>query len=205
MPWRRAGDDARDDHPFDDQMRRVAHDVAVLDRARLALVGVADDVLLAAGRVADRLPLHAGRKAGAAQAAQSARLERRDDAVAIARRNQALRRRYRTRRSLTSYGSIATPGAGETSAAAAMPAVERVRDEPVRIGGRHAVENRVVHDHGRRRSQRPRHETCRTLTILWPDVAGERASRPCSSVCRRSGGSSCRRRRALRRAPAAAR
>ena len=89
MPCVAPVDEPGEDHPLDDQVRRVPHDVAVLERPRLALVGIADDVFLVARRVAHRFPLHAGRKAGAAQAAQAARLERRDDAVAIARRRRA--------------------------------------------------------------------------------------------------------------------
>src|SRR5215213_7935606 len=82
-----AAHDAGDDHPFDYQMRRVPHDVAVFDRPRLALVGITHDVLLIAGRVADRLPLEACRKPCAAESTQRARLERRDDALAIAGRS----------------------------------------------------------------------------------------------------------------------
>ena len=44
---------------------------AILERAGVALVGVADDVLGVALRLAADLPLHAGREAGAAPAAQS--------------------------------------------------------------------------------------------------------------------------------------
>ena len=83
MPWRAPVTRPAEDHALDQQVRRVRHDVAVLDRARLALVGVADDVLRVARRVAHELPLHAGGKAGAAQAPQAARLEGGDERVGV--------------------------------------------------------------------------------------------------------------------------
>src|SRR5688572_3388922 len=61
-----------EDHALDEQVRRVRHDVTVFDGARLALVGVADDVLLRAWLIAHQLPLHAGRETGAAQTPQAA-------------------------------------------------------------------------------------------------------------------------------------
>ena len=63
-------------------MAREQH--AILERAGLALVGVADDVAREAGRVPARLPLDAGREARAAAAAQVRALdflERRDRAL----------------------------------------------------------------------------------------------------------------------------
>ena len=63
---------------LDHQVRPELHDVAVLDRSRLALVGVHDDVRRA--RLArDRLPLHAGREAGAAVSREPRGLQLLDD------------------------------------------------------------------------------------------------------------------------------
>ena len=68
----RADRDARDRHALDEQEGIAFHDHAVGKRAAVALVGVADDVLLLAHRrVVDRLPLDAGREASAAAAAQA--------------------------------------------------------------------------------------------------------------------------------------
>ena len=55
-------------------VRVVAQDVAVLERARLALVGVADDVLVAGELLRHEAPLEPGREARAAAAAQRALL-----------------------------------------------------------------------------------------------------------------------------------
>ncbi len=61
-------------------MRPTLHDVPILDRARLALVRVHDDV--ARGRLPrDGLPLDPGREAGAAEAGEAGGLELRDDLV----------------------------------------------------------------------------------------------------------------------------
>ena len=68
----------REHRRLDHQMRPELHHVAVLDRPRLALVGVHDDV--ARARLArDRLPLHAGREAGAAVSGEPRRLQLLDD------------------------------------------------------------------------------------------------------------------------------
>src|SRR5215472_9734093 len=40
-----AGDKSRDDHALDEQMGQIGHDEAVFDRAGLALISIADDVL----------------------------------------------------------------------------------------------------------------------------------------------------------------
>ena len=64
-------------HALDDEMRGVLHDEPVLDRARLALVGVADDVLLPPRRVLDDLPLETGAESSPAHPAQAAGLESR--------------------------------------------------------------------------------------------------------------------------------
>ena len=64
-----AGDETGEDHAFDDEMREVGEDEAVLDGAGLAFVGVADDVFHGIGLLANQVPLHAGGKARAAHAA----------------------------------------------------------------------------------------------------------------------------------------
>ena len=65
---------AGDRHRLEDRMGVALESRAVHVRARVALVGVADHVLLALGLLLSELPLHAGREARAAAAAQ-ARLE----------------------------------------------------------------------------------------------------------------------------------
>ncbi len=62
----------RDRHPLEDPVRVALEDAPVHERARVALVGVADDVLRGAGGLGDGVPLEAGRVAGAAAAAQPA-------------------------------------------------------------------------------------------------------------------------------------
>ena len=59
---------AADRHALDHRVRVEAQDVAVVAGARLALVRVADDVLLAGGAARHEAPLHAGREARAAAA-----------------------------------------------------------------------------------------------------------------------------------------
>src|SRR2546426_725115 len=71
-----ADDEAGQDHALDHQMRHVIEDEAVLDGPRLALVGIAHDVLRRPGRPPHDLPLHPRREAGAAEATEVAGLER---------------------------------------------------------------------------------------------------------------------------------
>ena len=68
-----------DGHAFDQRMRVVADDVAVLERARLAFVGIADEVFLARELARHEAPLQAGRETGAAAAAQAGGLQVGDD------------------------------------------------------------------------------------------------------------------------------
>ena len=56
--------------PFEQQLRRLFHQVLVDVGAGVALIAVGDDVLLFPGRVAGELPLVAGREGGAAAATQ---------------------------------------------------------------------------------------------------------------------------------------
>jgi hypothetical protein len=62
---------ARDQHRFDQHVRVVLEDPAVLERARLALVGVGDEVVGLAVVGNDDLPLAAHREGGAAAALQA--------------------------------------------------------------------------------------------------------------------------------------
>jgi len=64
-----------DDHALDDGVRVVAQDVAILESARLALVGVAHDVLLARKLPRHEAPLQAGGEARTAAAAQPRSLD----------------------------------------------------------------------------------------------------------------------------------
>ena len=84
MPLLCAGDQSRDDHAFDHQVGDCFHDEAVLDGARFALVGIADDVLGVAWGVANDLPLDAGGKARTSHAAQAAGFQGGDGAAPVA-------------------------------------------------------------------------------------------------------------------------
>ena len=76
----------RDRHALDDDVRVVAQDVAVLERARLALVGVADQVLLTRKLPRHEAPFQAGGKARTAPAPQPGSLHFRDDFLGRHRR-----------------------------------------------------------------------------------------------------------------------
>ena len=68
-------DEAGQDHGLDQEMGDLLHEKAVLDRSRLALVCVADDVLPVGRRVSHDLPLGSRGEAGASESSQLARLE----------------------------------------------------------------------------------------------------------------------------------
>src|SRR5205814_10014645 len=61
---------APDDQAFDEQVRAPQQDLAVLEGARLAVVGVHLQVLGKARLLADEVPLHSGRETRAAATAQ---------------------------------------------------------------------------------------------------------------------------------------
>ena len=86
---RRANRIAADGAPFDQQVRVALHQHVVLERAGLALVGVAGDVLRLGRVLEDELPLQARREAGAAAAAQARRLHLLDDVVRLQRQRLA--------------------------------------------------------------------------------------------------------------------
>ena len=86
-----AGNQARDDHPFDDQMWKVREDKAIFYCARLALVGIADYIFHWIRLLTNQIPFQAGRKAGAAHAAEFRFFKRGDDAVPIQRLHQSSR------------------------------------------------------------------------------------------------------------------
>ena len=74
--------EARDQAAFDEQMRIVAHDVAILAGARLRLVGVDHEIVRPVLHfLGHEGPLHAGREARAATAAQARLLHLVDDRV----------------------------------------------------------------------------------------------------------------------------
>ena len=73
-------------HALNDDVRVVAQDVAVLERARLALVGVADQVLLTRKLPRHEAPFQAGGKARTAPAPQSGGLHFGDDFLGRHRR-----------------------------------------------------------------------------------------------------------------------
>ena len=63
-----------DRHAFDQRMRVPAQDVAILERARLAFVRIADEILLPGKLTRHEAPLQAGREARTAAATQARRL-----------------------------------------------------------------------------------------------------------------------------------
>jgi len=60
-----------DDHAFDDTVRIALHHGTVHESARIALVGVADDIFLFSGLIEGEFPFFPGRKTAAATAAQT--------------------------------------------------------------------------------------------------------------------------------------
>ena len=68
-----------DEHALEHRVRVALQDGPVHERPGVALVGVADDVLLVARGVVAELPLEAGGEAGAAPAAQARALDLVDD------------------------------------------------------------------------------------------------------------------------------
>src|SRR5208282_1876545 len=77
----RADGDGGDHGAFDDGVGIVLEDEAVLARAGLALIAVAEHVLGLGALLGDERPLHAGGKTGAAASAEVAGLDLVDDAV----------------------------------------------------------------------------------------------------------------------------
>src|SRR5262245_20300042 len=69
----------RNRHPFDQQMRIALHQDAILERSRLAFVGIAQQVCRFTGGAWNKTPLHPSRKPRAAAAPQSAGLHLFDD------------------------------------------------------------------------------------------------------------------------------
>src|SRR6266581_4341738 len=141
-----ADDEAGQNHALDHQMRHVIEDEAVLDGPRLALVGIAHDVLRRPGRPPHDLPLHPRREAGAAEAPEVAGLERaqqlahvpaRDERAhgfvpAPARVRVEAQRHRRRRRFVVRHGSAA----GDR------------RDEIVQLLGGHAGQDHDIDDGG---------------------------------------------------------
>src|SRR3954465_5446082 len=78
---RRADDVRRDDHALDEHVRRLLHELAVLERAGLGLVGVADEVLVHRP-LGQEGPLLAHRESGAAAAADPRAVELGQDVLA---------------------------------------------------------------------------------------------------------------------------
>src|SRR6266850_2293640 len=77
----RAGDNAGDEHAFDEEMRQIGHNETVFNRAGLAFIGVANDVFHRVTFFADEFPLHAGGKSGPAHTAKFRSLELSEDLV----------------------------------------------------------------------------------------------------------------------------
>src|SRR5438552_2254937 len=76
---------ASDCHSLDHHVRIALHQDAILERPRLALVCVAQEVCWFDCVARDETPLHSGRESGASPAAQSTRLHLFDDSVLVHR------------------------------------------------------------------------------------------------------------------------
>src|SRR5262249_6570080 len=79
----RAGNKPGQHHALDYQVRCAAEQLAVLERARLALVRIADDVLDVRWFSADERPLQVRAKAGPAHTAQVGYLQRVEDTIGV--------------------------------------------------------------------------------------------------------------------------
>jgi hypothetical protein len=77
--------EARDHHALDQLVRVLVDDVAVLEGARLGLVGVDDEVNRLAAAAVDQRPLQSAAKARAAAAAQAGALDLVDDGLGLHR------------------------------------------------------------------------------------------------------------------------
>src|SRR5262249_8387029 len=73
---------AADRATLDEQVRVALDEQVILERARLALVGIAGDVA-GLDLLVDELPLHPGREARAAAPAETGRLDHLDDLVGL--------------------------------------------------------------------------------------------------------------------------
>ena len=85
----RAGRERRDRHRLDDRERVALHEDAVLERAGLRLVGVADEVVRLGRLRRDGRPLAPGRERGAAAAHELERGDLGDDRLAARSRGRA--------------------------------------------------------------------------------------------------------------------
>ena len=123
-----AGRVRRDRHRLDQGERIALHDHAVLERARLRLVGVADEVVRACGLAGDRIPLDAGREGGAAATLELRVLDLADDALRAELEGTSQARRSRPGRG-TRRGSPAalTRHAARAAATDRRPAAARSR------------------------------------------------------------------------------
>ena len=102
-------------------MRHLRHHLAVLERARLRLVGVDDEVLRLRARAVDQRRLASHREAGAAAAAQVRRLQLRDQVVGASSRAPSARRRSRR-----------SPGTPRASSGRARPRLRAALHVPAR-------------------------------------------------------------------------
>src|SRR5438874_343903 len=65
--------EARDNHPFDEQMRQFLHQVAVLESPGFAFIGIADEITRS-GILINKAPFHPCRKACSAASSQAGNL-----------------------------------------------------------------------------------------------------------------------------------
>ena len=176
-----------DRHRLDERERVALHQHAILERPRLRLVGVADEVVRLRRLARDRLPLRAGREGGAA-AAEQARLARpragRRPGRARARGGAPRSRRARGRRRATPgrrRRRCGAAGAGRRSPACGSGGP--VSGSWISRGSSPAI----VRSAAGARSQRPRHGLgCAPSGTFAPASRHARSVQTCSTSAGRS-------------------
>ena len=144
----RTGDQAGDDHAFGDEVRKVIEDEAILDGARLAFVGIADDVFCGVGLLADEVPLHPGGETGATHATKFSLFQGVEDGIEITISDEFAKRAV-----LFSFGvRIGSAGHAHSLGMRGMQlfAASGATGEPLDVIRREGVEDGVVYRDGGR-------------------------------------------------------
>src|SRR3989442_12784929 len=89
---RRTRHESRKNHSLHKQVRKLRHDKPIFDRARLALVGVANDIFFRPRLLANQIPFHGSRESRAAHTAQFCFLQQRQHAIPVLRRDRRAKR-----------------------------------------------------------------------------------------------------------------
>ena len=179
---RRVGGDR---HRLDQSERVALHQHPILERARLRLVGVADEVVRPHGLVRDRLPLDAGREGCAAPALELRVLQLADHAFRAELDGAPKRRVAAVGAVLVEADLVRRGGAAEQ----AQRRIARLRQHGHRRRPGLAAGEHVEHGSGRRRRQRP-------LAGLVARIADERRR---GAVALAEAGAAVPGRRAVRR------